>query len=130
MGAGLMQTRLDGDVNAPGIARTFVSKRLERVVGTDWDALGDDIVLIVSELVTNSVRAGATSIDVQVFADGDKVEVQVTDDAAGWPTARNAADDALGGRGLAIIDKLVDSWTTRAHEQGKTVTATWLLHRD
>ena len=130
MGAGLMRTHLDGDLHAPAIARTFVSGRLGAVVGTDWEALGDDIVLIVSELVTNSVRAGAASIDVQVYADGDRVEVRVTDDAPGWPTARDAATDALDGRGLAIIEQLVDSWTTRAHAQGKTVTATWLLHHD
>jgi len=125
-----METRLDGDLHAPAIARMFVSDRLEAAVGTDWDALGDDIVLIVSELVTNSVRAGAGSVDVEVFADGDRVEVRVTDDAAGWPTARDAATDALDGRGLAIIEQLVDSWTTRAHAHGKTVTATWLLHRN
>lgn len=71
------------------------------------------------------VRAGAATIDVQVDADAKQVEVRVTDDAAGWPTARSASVDDLDGRGLSIIEHLVDDWRITAHDTGKSVTATW-----
>jgi anti-sigma regulatory factor (Ser/Thr protein kinase) len=120
-----VRRRFAGDLHAPAHARTFVSDRLWSILRSDWTPVGDDIVLIVSELVTNSVRAGAGSVDVQVEADAERVDIRVTDDAAGWPSARPAGVDDLGGRGLAIIEHLADSVTTTPHGRGKTVTASW-----
>jgi anti-sigma regulatory factor (Ser/Thr protein kinase) len=124
-----VRARFPGNLRAPANARTFVTKRLDAIVGTDGTDLGDDIVLIVSELVTNSVRAGAATIDLQVNADAERVDVRVTDDAAGWPIARAASVHDQGGRGLSIIEHLADSWSTTAHSPGKTVTATWFRSR-
>ena len=124
-----MRARFAADLQAPASARTFVSHRLESIAVSEWTPSGDDIVLIVSELVTNSVRAGATVVDVQVQADAQQVDVRVTDDAAGWPLNRPAAPDDLGGRGLSIIEHLADAWTTTAHHPGKTVTVSWFRGR-
>ncbi|MCW2784399.1 MAG: hypothetical protein JWP74_916 [Marmoricola sp.] len=120
-----MRASFPGDLHAPAHARMFVTTRLEHIVGDDGRPDGDDVVLIVSELVTNSVRAGAATIDVQVSAHADRVDVRVTDDADGWPTAREATVDSLGGRGLAIVEELADTWTATARSPGKSVTATW-----
>jgi anti-sigma regulatory factor (Ser/Thr protein kinase) len=80
----------------------------------------------VSELVTNSVRATARVVDVELRARADRVEVQVTDDAAGWPTPQGASLESEDGRGLDIVAQLSDSWRTVARRKGKSVIATRL----
>jgi anti-sigma regulatory factor (Ser/Thr protein kinase) len=102
---------------------------LATLLDEDPAFLGDDVVLIISELVTNSVQSGATDIELEIEADAHRVDVRVTDDGPGWPLARTATSDDLGGRGLAIIETLTHTWTIAAHGPGKTVTATWFRHR-
>jgi anti-sigma regulatory factor (Ser/Thr protein kinase) len=119
-----MKTQLAGDLHAPAAARRFVSARLRGVLTADQDAICDDIALIVSELVTNSVRANARIIDLEVDVDDERVEVSVTDDAAGWPAFHAAEVDSVDGRGLEIVGHLADSWRTVARSRGKSVIAT------
>jgi anti-sigma regulatory factor (Ser/Thr protein kinase) len=123
-----MRTRLAGDLHAPAAARRFVTRGLNEVLTPEQQALSDDMALIVSELVTNSVRAHAGTIDVEVVVDDDAVEVHVTDDAAGWPSMRIAESDSLDGRGLGIVDHLADSWLTIRRAKGKSVIATRRRH--
>lgn len=123
-----MRTQLPGDLHAPAAARRFISRSLQDVLAPDQQTLSDDLALIVSELVTNSVRANASTIDVEVDVDEERVEVSVTDDAAGWPTAHDAEVDSVDGRGLEIVGHLADSWRTVARRKGKSVIAT--RHRD
>jgi anti-sigma regulatory factor (Ser/Thr protein kinase) len=120
-----MRASFTGDLRAPAHARHFVADQLESIVDPSGPPQGDDVVLIVSELVTNAVRAGAGTIDVDLFATRDVVELRVTDDASGWPTPRQYGADDIGGRGLAIVEELADSWKAIARSPGKTVTATW-----
>lgn len=120
-----MRAQFSGDLRAPASARTFVTRQLAALRGQAHAPPIDDIVLIVSELVTNSVRAGAAVIAVQLEADEHRVDVRVTDDADGWPTARAARSEDQTGRGLAIVDRLADAWSATAETPGKTVTATW-----
>lgn len=119
-----MRTRLAGDLHAPAAARRFVTRGLNEVLAPEQQSLSDDMALIVSELVTNSVRANAATIDVEVVVDDEAVEVHVTDDAAGWPSMRIAESDSLDGRGLGIVDHLADSWLTIRRAKGKSVIAT------
>lgn len=119
-----MKTHLPGDLHAPAAARRFVTNGLRAALSSAPSALCDDLALIVSELVTNSVRADARVVDVELRVEDDRVEVQVTDDAAGWPTRQAAAVDSQVGRGLDIVDQLADSWRTVAGAQGKSVIAT------
>jgi anti-sigma regulatory factor (Ser/Thr protein kinase) len=37
-----------------------------------------------------------------------------------------ADDEAVGGRGLSIVDQLTDSWKVTRRAKGKLVTASWL----
>ena len=120
-----MRTRLPGDLRAPAAARRFVTGGLHQVLsGPERQGLSDDLALIVSELVTNSVRANAHVIDVEVNVDDELVELRVTDDAAGWPTAQMPDADSVDGRGLEIVTHLADSWRTVARARGKSVIAT------
>lgn len=119
-----MRARFRADLRAPASARTFVGKQLDRLT-KDAEQHRADVTLVVSELVTNSVRAGAELIEVHVRTDARQIEVRVDDDAPGWPTPREADLDDLDGRGLAIVDQLADRWTASPGNPGKSVTATW-----
>jgi anti-sigma regulatory factor (Ser/Thr protein kinase) len=122
-----MRTQLPGDLHAPAAARRFVQTGLRGELAADQPALCDDLALIVSELVTNAVRANARVVDVELRVGDDRVEVQVTDDAAGWPTPQEAASpDSEDGRGLDIVAQLADSWQTISRHKGKSVIATRL----
>jgi anti-sigma regulatory factor (Ser/Thr protein kinase) len=96
---------------APAEARTAVAKWLDGVV--DRSAI-EDVKLLVSELVTNAVRHpqndGPIRLDVSV-RDG-KVCVEVTDPGEGFRKPRVGAPppDALGGRGLLIVDRIASAW--------------------
>lgn len=118
-----MRTRLGSDVHAPAAARTFVTSALAE----HHAALSrrDDVVLVVSELVTNSVHAGASAIDVDLGVLGDSIELQVSDDAPGWPRLHHADPGDLDGRGLQIVGELADEWHTTRLAPGKRVTVTW-----
>jgi anti-sigma regulatory factor (Ser/Thr protein kinase) len=117
MGAGIVRARFPGDVKAPADARTFVRRQL------DGSARRDDVVLVVSELVTNSVRAGAEQVDVVLEVHGDRIDLEVTDDAGGWPAQRDARLDDDGGRGLSIVEQLADRWVVSPRRRGKIVKA-------
>jgi signal transduction histidine kinase len=121
-----MKTQLPSDLHAPAAARRFVVTGLRGALAAAPAALCDDLALIVSELVTNSVRANARVVDVELRIRDDRVEVQVTDDAAGWPTPHAATLDSEDGRGLEIVAQLADSWHTVARRKGKSVVATRL----
>lgn len=120
-----MRARFVADMKAPAHARTFVTQQLGAAFPEEPAAWSHDVVLVVSELVTNSVRAGAGHVEVDLRADEFRIDVRVADDAPGWPSQRNANHDDLDGRGLAIVDELADRWTTSPGNPGKSVTATW-----
>ena len=83
-------------------------------------AICDDLLLIVSELVTNSISAGASSIELQLSLHQPIVNVNVLDDGAGWPTPRNASITDPHGRGLKIVAALADSWGATRAPDGRT----------
>lgn len=117
-----MTVRLRADARAPAAARAFV----EEVAGDETvpDTVREDVVLIASELVTNAVRSGATHIEIDLRLSRKRLLLVVDDDGAGWPTLLEADDEAIGGRGLAIVDHLADEWEVIPRPRGKRVTAT------
>jgi anti-sigma regulatory factor (Ser/Thr protein kinase) len=84
----------------------------------------EDALLIVSELVTNAVKAGAHRVSIELRLKGRALTIQVEDDAHGWPAAQHPGDDAESGRGLAIVGLLADTWDVRKTRRGKKVVAT------
>jgi anti-sigma regulatory factor (Ser/Thr protein kinase) len=88
-------------------------------------ALAEDTELVVSELVTNAVRASETvdppkagagapgllaTIRVRVLAYQAGVVVEVWDSDPGSPVRRDAVLGAEGGRGLVIVAALCRDW--------------------
>lgn len=111
-----------GNVHAPAQARRFATNTLPP---RTTSATLTDVATIVSELVTNAVRAGAVSITVTLTLGPSRLRIQVTDAAAGWPTLRDARLDDVTGRGLALVAAIADEWgVDPADPTGKHVWAT------
>ncbi|MFI6285522.1 ATP-binding protein [Streptomyces sp. NPDC051018] len=80
--------------------------------------LGDDLGLLTSELVTNSIRHGARREDEDLIelvlwpADGH-YWLAVSDQGPGNPTLVHPDPDSESGRGLLLVDHLATAWTVR-----------------
>jgi anti-sigma regulatory factor (Ser/Thr protein kinase) len=100
------------DVSAPAAAR----QALERLGGYVDDDLVERGRLVVTELVTNSVRHArltpAQQIDLRVSARRDLLRLEVIDDGRGFDPAATRPDPANseGSRGLGIVAQLTDRW--------------------
>jgi anti-sigma regulatory factor (Ser/Thr protein kinase) len=79
------------------------------------DALLEDVRLLVSELVTNSVRHSEISTDglvnLHVSVTSTTLRVEVCDPGKGFePKPRDADRSRPGGWGLYLVDRLADRW--------------------
>jgi anti-sigma regulatory factor (Ser/Thr protein kinase) len=83
----------------------------------------ENAALIVSELVTNAVRAGSGRTQLDVAVDERQMRIAVVDDAPGVPTIfePNARDDH--GRGLHIVAAVASQWGVRRVGNSKEVWA-------
>jgi anti-sigma regulatory factor (Ser/Thr protein kinase) len=81
----------------------------------------DTAVLLVSELVTNTVVHAGTSVELVVcIQDRAGLRVEVADGSVQHPTIRHDPM-ASTGRGLHLLDALADRWGVTARATGKTV---------
>lgn len=125
---------LDGHLQNARQARQFVSITLHR-----WalQPLLPDTELVVSELVTNAVQHGLTHASAEavdyplwlgLFRHPGYLVCAVADPSPEPPRPRDPDPSALGGRGLALIEALSDSWSwSRTLPYGKTIWATLSL---
>jgi signal transduction histidine kinase len=111
---------LDCSALGPRQARRAVAECASRL---GLDEVVDDLLLVVSELVTNAVRHGSPPVRLEVLADDDVVRVAVNDGDPGLPRPRTVGDDAEGGRGMTLVDLLSRDHGTSALPPGKTVWA-------
>jgi anti-sigma regulatory factor (Ser/Thr protein kinase) len=99
------------DTAQVALARSWVQDELaSRLPAKTPEDLVDDATLIVSELLTNAIRAGCELMTVGLALNTDCLRVSVSDDAPGIPTIRPAAPDADAGRGLPIVSSLAQEW--------------------
>ncbi|MEY2516978.1 MAG: hypothetical protein QOJ89_4336 [bacterium] len=71
----------------------------------------EDLLVVVSELVTNAVLHGHGDIGLRIAFDGSHVVGTVSEDGHGFmydPGRRGAAGD--GGRGLELVSQLTTRW--------------------
>ncbi|MGH8968584.1 MAG: ATP-binding protein [Actinomycetes bacterium] len=92
---------------APALARAFLR---ESSCGAHSAAVVDEAVLLVSEVVTNSVLHGGPPITVAVDCDGGALQVLVRDGSPRLLQRRQANEDDEGGRGLELVDLLSSEW--------------------
>lgn len=125
-----------GDVRAVGWARRLpvsAGVRAGRVwarqhletLGWERDApeMADAVVLAVSELLTNSHVHAHSDAELALAWDGRCLHLSVHDHSRLLPLRRAADSDALGGRGLALVEAVADHWHAHPEPDGKTVTA-------
>jgi anti-sigma regulatory factor (Ser/Thr protein kinase) len=99
-------------------ARQFINDTLG-----DWgcDAFADAARLLVSELVTNAVLHARTDVEVVVRLLRSGVRVEVRDHSTSAPVVRRYQDEAMTGRGLALVDQLASRWGVETRQDGKAV---------
>lgn len=108
----------------PGAVRT--ARAVVRGQLRTWglDSLGDVTALLVSELVTNSLRYAAGPIGVRLVRPGGlpgALLVEVSDPLPDPPRERSADADDESGRGLQLVAGSSRRWGTRPGDTGKTV---------
>jgi anti-sigma regulatory factor (Ser/Thr protein kinase) len=119
--------KVAGLVDRVRVVRSFVGA----VLGPGHPC-GDEAILLVSELFTNSLRHSGSglpgeTVTVTVTVGVGAVRVEVADRSGpGVPELRPASADAEGGRGLGIVEKLAERWGWR-RRGGRTVT--WFVLR-
>ncbi|MDX6199559.1 MAG: hypothetical protein QOJ79_2710 [Actinomycetota bacterium] len=119
------QIDLADSVRSPARARQATAEMVQQL---HLEPIGDELALVVSELVTNAVRHAQPPVRLEIQADDDRVTVAVADGSPGRPVARMASEDAEGGRGLAMIDLLAADTGVRPSPPGKTVWAALSRH--
>jgi two-component sensor histidine kinase len=89
--------------------------------------LADDVLLIVSELVTNAVQHALGSEIAFVATRGNRhLLIEVSDGSTAAPAKPQAiTDNAEDGRGLALVEALASDWGWTPHEDG--TKSTWAV---
>ncbi|MFE4860753.1 ATP-binding protein [Streptomyces sp. NPDC056670] len=95
---------------------------LTRPVAAD---AADTVVLVVSELVTNSLRHGGGTCTLDLTAHPDSIEVAVHDRSTQAPQMRVPdLDGDAGGFGWPMVNRLAHAtYVTHSSAGGKTVSA-------
>jgi len=107
-----IEASLPGRPEAATRARRAV-RALEGLV--DPDRL-DDVELVASELVGNSVRHAlcdhpGAEIDLRILASPELVRLEVSDPGPGFePSAHRPSDLSPSGRGLFLVEALSERW--------------------
>jgi two-component sensor histidine kinase len=78
----------------------------------------DDALLMVNELVMNTLVHARSSAEVDVSLTGSHVEVSVSDPSSVVPTVQPFDPSRIGGNGLRIIEALADGWGVVSHPGG------------
>jgi anti-sigma regulatory factor (Ser/Thr protein kinase) len=99
---------LPRDATAASLARLAVRRGLGEEV--DSETLGR-LQIVVTELVTNAVAHGEGAIRLGLHVEDDRVTGEVVDEGGGFERdVRHHGHEAIGGRGLAIVDALTSQW--------------------
>jgi anti-sigma regulatory factor (Ser/Thr protein kinase) len=85
-------------VAALGRAEWLDSERLEQ------------LALVTSELATNAVLHARTELQVTVSCDQHEARIEVSDGLHARPEQARPRPLDTGGRGLMLVDALVDEW--------------------
>lgn len=104
-----LEMEFRADQSAPRLSRSRIDG-----IGPDLGERLLDVKLIVSELVTNSVRHSNNSqkVRVKVRVDGERIRLEVIDEGPGFPPDPAKSD----GLGLAIVERLADDWGVHVDE--------------
>jgi anti-sigma regulatory factor (Ser/Thr protein kinase) len=99
---------LDGaGVGSSRAARAFTRRCLHRWGVADGEQFGQDAVLVVSELVTNAHQHAEAAEVLRLRWQPPLLVIEVCDRGNGLPRVRELTDDLTCGRGMSIVERLV-----------------------
>ena len=105
-----MKISVQGGRTAPTVARDAL-KGLSAYLPA---ATVEDIRLLVSELVTNSVRHGGADgderIELNIRWDDRRVRVDVADPGSGFAAPSSPDAGPVSGWGLVLVDRIAERW--------------------
>src|SRR3954469_19166615 len=106
----MLSVELPRTTRAPFLAR----RALDDLDGSLDPAVMPDVRLLVSELVTNSVKYGGEGpVRLEVSREDDRIRAEIIDQGAGFtPKVRDDDLDRVGGWGLHLVEHLTDRWGT------------------
>jgi anti-sigma regulatory factor (Ser/Thr protein kinase) len=121
---------------APGCARADMRAAL---AAWKMTSLTDTAELVVTELVTNAVRASAPPgsspshlvggmpvVRICLLTDGIQLRVEVWDEANGVPVLRQTPGYAESGRGLALVEAMTEGcWGWHPTARGQPGKCVW-----
>lgn len=117
--SGSFDHRLPPQPASVGMARHLVRGLLAEA---GRDDLTETATLAVSEIVTNALLHAGTQIHVVARVDDDGLRCEVGDGSLHLPVLRRYGATSGTGRGLRMVDQLVDEWGVTPHPPtGKTV---------
>ena len=118
-------------VTLPSIPESIAVARhvLDRLEGSLPDPMLEDMRLLVSEVVTNSIRhaPGGQAVELRIRVDRRLVRVEVEDGGPGFePPPQGSRSERDAGWGLLLVDRLSDRWGVSA---GRTTTVWFEIDR-
>ncbi|MFF3322582.1 ATP-binding protein [Streptomyces sp. NPDC002889] len=124
----MSQTRrfpLDGGPGVVGRCRDLTRQVLQEwsaLTGPAGRVLTADIVLLVSEIVTNSCRHGGAPYELRIDRAPGLLWVQVSDTSPKRPVPRGThRAGRVSGHGLYLLERLSEAWGWMPRGTGKAV---------
>lgn len=122
---------LDGESGVVPLARDFARQALYAwgwlpAASADRRAAAEDVLLVVSELVTNACLHAEGPDELRISCDNKVLRIEVSDRGAGQPTPRTPHRAGRpGGHGMFIVQRLCLDWgvVRTPGVAGKTVWA-------
>ena len=116
---------LDGGHGVVGRCRDLARQVLDEWFvpsGAEERVMVDDVLLLVSEVVTNSCTHGGVPYELRIDRGPGRVRVQVSDTSPVRPRPRGPHRPARAtGHGLYLLERLSDEWGWARHGDGKAV---------
>ena len=111
----VLDLTLPAEPSTPRLARTAVAEHYSGHLRCG------DILVCVSEAVTNAVLHAGTPVRLVVRETARLLRIEVTDADPTLPVARDPDPATPTGRGLLLIDRLTLRWGIESRRDGKTV---------
>ena len=105
-----LSVELPRTAEAPRLAR----RALDDLNGSVDPGVLPDVRLLVSELITNSVKYGGEGpVRLEVSASDERIRAEIVDQGVGFePVERDGDLDRVGGWGLHLVEQLTSEWGT------------------
>jgi anti-sigma regulatory factor (Ser/Thr protein kinase) len=113
------ELRLAERNTSAALARQFTRTTLARWANSQAADHVEDVVLVVSELVTNALLHGHGTPVVRLLDSGDRVRVEVCDDSPLLPVSHRVTPTS--GLGLRVVEQLSSAWGASRRGRGKVV---------